>query len=87
MNDSPRYRANAADCLSAAQDPQRACDRDFRLSLAVSWLLLARQDEAMDNLLAGWDAEPVTDLVWGAVSDPFVSRGRLLTCGGQFGAV
>ena len=28
--------------------------------MAVSWLSLARQDEAMDSLLASWDeAEPI----------------------------
>jgi hypothetical protein len=34
--------------------------RKLRLSMANSWLSLARQDEAMDNLLASWDtAAPV----------------------------
>jgi hypothetical protein len=46
--------------------------------MANSWIALARQDEAMDDLLAGWDtAEPVkTDLVFGAVSNPFVQGNR-----------
>jgi hypothetical protein len=46
--------------------------------MANSWLSLARQDVAMDKLLADGDAtEPVkTDLVLGAVSNPFVSRGQ-----------
>jgi hypothetical protein len=79
MNDSRRYRSNAADCLLAAKDAQRPGDRQLRLSMANSWLSLARQDEAMDNLLASWDtAEPVkTDLVWGTVSHPFVPGNRL----------
>ena len=64
MHDSLRYRSNAADCLLAAQTAQRPCDRKLRLSMANSWLSLARQDEAMDNLFAGWEtAEPVTDRV------------------------
>ena len=29
--------------------------RDLKEPCAVSWLSLARQDEAMDNLLASWD--------------------------------
>jgi hypothetical protein len=34
--------------------------RKLRLSMAASWLSLARQDEAMDDLLVRWNtAEPV----------------------------
>jgi hypothetical protein len=78
MNDSRRYRSNAADCLLAAHDAQQPRDRKLRLSMANSWIALARQDKAMDDLLAGWDtAEPVkTDLVFGAVSNPFVQGNR-----------
>jgi hypothetical protein len=60
MHDSRRYRYNAAECLLAAQEACQPFYRKLRLSMADSWLSLARQDEAMDNLLAGWDtAEPV----------------------------
>jgi hypothetical protein len=42
---------------------KQACEpyyRSLHLSMAVSWLSLARRHEAMDNLLASWDtAEPV----------------------------
>ncbi len=53
MNDAQRYRMNAAECLSAAQ----RCDPTYRgltLAIAASWLSLARQQRAMDELLAIW---------------------------------
>ena len=67
MHDSQRYRDIAAECLRAAQQAGQPHYRKLQLSMAVPWLSLARQDEAMDDLLASWDtAEPVTtDLVWG----------------------
>jgi hypothetical protein len=58
MHNSQRYRHNAAECLLAAQDASQPFYRKIRLSMAASWLSLARQDEAMDNLLASWD-EPI----------------------------
>ena len=51
MNNSICYRDRAAECLLAAQEPCQPYYRNIRLSMAVSWLSLARQDEAMDNLL------------------------------------
>ena len=60
MRDSRRYRYNAAECLLAAQEACQPYYRKLRLSMAVSWLSLARQDEEMDNLVASWDTdEPV----------------------------
>jgi hypothetical protein len=60
MHDSQRYRDRAAECLLAAQQACQPYYRKIQLSMAVSWLSLARQDEAMDDLLASWDtAEPV----------------------------
>ena len=56
MYDLKRYRSNAADCLMAAQDACQPGSRGIRLSMAVSWLSLARQDEAMDDLIATWEA-------------------------------
>jgi hypothetical protein len=53
MNDAQRYRMNAAECLSAAE----RCDPAYRgltLAIAASWLSLARQQEAVDGLLAIW---------------------------------
>jgi len=55
MHDSRSYRDNAAQCLLAAQEACQPYYRKFRLSMAVSWLSLARQDEAMDDLLASRD--------------------------------
>ena len=61
MHDSQRYRDRAAECVLAAQEACQPYYREIQLSIAVSWLSLARQDEAMDDLLASWDtAEPVT---------------------------
>jgi hypothetical protein len=34
---------------------QPAVLRKLRLSMALSWLSLARQDETLDNRLANWD--------------------------------
>lgn len=54
MHDSKRYRDQAADCLLAAEKGHEPYYRKLNLSLANTWLTLARQDEAMDNLLASW---------------------------------
>jgi hypothetical protein len=55
MQNWQRYRLIAAECLSAALAfPPR--ERLLRLSIAQSWLELARQDERMNALLALWDA-------------------------------
>jgi hypothetical protein len=51
MNDAQRNRVNAGECLSAAQRrelPHRGLTR----ALAASWLSPARQEEAVDELLA-----------------------------------
>jgi hypothetical protein len=53
MNDAQRYRMNAVECLSAA----KRCEPPYRgltLAIAESWLSLARQHEAMEELLAIW---------------------------------
>jgi hypothetical protein len=61
MHDSQRYRDMAAECLRASQQACEPHYRKLQLSMAVSWLSLARQDEAMDDLLASWDtAESIT---------------------------
>jgi hypothetical protein len=52
MNNSKSYRYNAAECLRAARATQ-----DYRRlyhSMAATWLLLARQDEAIENLFTTW---------------------------------
>jgi hypothetical protein len=45
MDDSRRYRHKAAECLLAAQDACEPSYRNLRLSMAASWLSLARQYE------------------------------------------
>jgi hypothetical protein len=52
---SQSYRDKAVECLLAAQGCSRYY-REIHLSLAAIWLSLARQDEAMDNLLASRNA-------------------------------
>jgi hypothetical protein len=59
MKDAQRYRMNAAECLSAAE----RCEPPYRgltLAIAASWLSLARQQIAMNELLAIWN-EASTD--------------------------
>jgi hypothetical protein len=78
MDDSQRYRFNAAECLLAAQEEGQSGTRRLRLSMASSWLSLARQDEAIDNLLASWDtAEPVQPGRLRPLPQSFVSGNRL----------
>jgi hypothetical protein len=53
MDDAQRYRTNAAECLSAAE----RCEPPYSsltLAIAASWLSLARQQKAMEELLAIW---------------------------------
>jgi hypothetical protein len=70
MHDSQRYRDRAAECLLASQEACQPYYRKLHLSMAASWLSLARQGEAIDNLLA---------TSWNLVPDPqtFVSGNRL----------
>jgi len=49
MHDSRRYRDSAAECLLAAQGACELHCRRLHLSMADSWLSLARRDEAMDK--------------------------------------
>jgi hypothetical protein len=60
VHDVQRYRMNAAECLSAAE--RSGPDyRGLKLAIAGAWLSLARQQEAMDELLAIWSkARPTT---------------------------
>jgi hypothetical protein len=53
MNDAQRYRMNAVECLSAAERCEPAY-RGLTLAIAASWLSMARQQKAMDELLAIW---------------------------------
>ena len=53
MHDSRRYRAIAADCLLAAQEASQPHRHRLHLSMAISWLSLARQYEAIERLFQG----------------------------------
>ena len=55
IRDSRRYRDCAAECLLNAQEACQPYNRKLKLSMAASWLSLAGQDEAIDNLLADVD--------------------------------
>jgi hypothetical protein len=50
MHDSRRYRDSAAECLLAAQETSQPHCRKFHLSMAISWLSLARKYEAIEGL-------------------------------------
>jgi hypothetical protein len=56
MRDSKRYLYNAMECLSAAQVAHDPYYRELNLSLAVTWISLARQEVATAALVAGWNA-------------------------------
>jgi hypothetical protein len=60
MQDSQRYRHNAAECLLASYEARQPCYGRLNLSMATLWLAFVRQDETIDNLLASWDmTEPI----------------------------
>ena len=70
MRDSRWYRDSAAECLLNAQEAYQPYYRKLKLSMAASWLSLARQDEAIDNLLADLDmANPIKTDVLAQQSD------------------
>jgi hypothetical protein len=50
MQASQHYRNSAAECLLAAQEASQSHRRQFHLSMAISWLSLARQYEAIEHL-------------------------------------
>jgi hypothetical protein len=56
MLDSKRYLDNALECLSAAQLAHDPHSRELNLTLAVTWISLARQEDATAALVAGWNA-------------------------------
>ena len=57
MLDSERYHRHAAECLIAAKETADPCIRQIHLTLAASWLTLARDDDVVGKLLAGWGIE------------------------------
>ncbi len=61
MHDQERYRSNAADCLSEAHDTLHPGHRNLNLFIAATWLSLARQDEATENVIASWNTPKVPE--------------------------
>jgi hypothetical protein len=60
MRASQRYREIATECLLAAQATRDPNYIRLHISMATSWVTLARQDEATADLLASWNVpEPV----------------------------
>lgn len=57
MYDSRRYRDSAAESLLAAQEASQAHCRELHLSMAISWLSLARKYEAIERLFQGTDCK------------------------------
>jgi hypothetical protein len=53
MHVSRRYRDSAAECLLAAQEASQLHSRKLHLSMAISWLSLARKYEAIERLFQG----------------------------------
>jgi hypothetical protein len=78
MDDAQRYRLNAAECILAGELCEPAY-RDLTFAIAVYWLALARQQIAMDELLAIWSeaqsAAPIL-LPFQPSSNP--ARGRII---------
>jgi hypothetical protein len=58
MDETKRYRLNAAECLLAA----KTCGSGYRdtiLSISACWHRLALQDQAMYTLLASWTSTQI----------------------------
>jgi hypothetical protein len=53
MHASQHYRDCAAECLLAAQEAFQPHRRKLHLSMAISWLSLARQYEGIERLFQG----------------------------------
>jgi hypothetical protein len=60
MSDAQRFRDNAAECLLLANC--QSGYRDLFLSIPGCWHLLARQDEAVNTLLASWTDPEIPEL-------------------------
>jgi hypothetical protein len=57
MSNALLYRRNAADCLDAAERWSGSHYRELFVCLFAAWQALAKQDETIAKLLAGWEAE------------------------------
>ena len=75
MHVSGRYRDSAAECLLVAQEASQSHRRKLHLSMAISWLSLARQYEAIERLFQGTGEAA---LIKGArLSFPKIISGRI----------
>jgi hypothetical protein len=70
MLDSQRYRYSVRECLLAAKEASEPCYRKLRLSMASSWLSLARQEEATDNARVFWGSAERSNLIGSRLSLP-----------------
>jgi hypothetical protein len=77
MNDAQRYRMNAAECLSAAERCGPAY-RDLTVSIAETWLALARHQDAIDEVLATWGTVQAAAPTRLPSSNLRASRGRII---------
>jgi hypothetical protein len=77
VHDSERYRSNAADCLSEVHDAGQPDNRNLNLFTAAAWLSLAREDEAIEIVIASWNTPKVPE-----ARPAFVFQG-VLGCFGQ----
>jgi hypothetical protein len=68
MNDAQRYRRNAAQCLTAAEQRETPYRRRLAFTIAAYWLALARQQKVVDELLANCSTLPSasSDMIEGA---------------------
>ena len=78
MHVSERYRSIAADCLSEAHDAGQPDNRNLNLFTAAAWLSLAREDEAIEIVIASWNTPKVPQ----ARMASFIFQG-VLGCFGQ----
>jgi hypothetical protein len=77
MHESERYRSNAADCLSEAYDAGQPDHRNLNLFTAAAWLSLAREDEAIESVIASRNTPKVPE-----ARTAFIFQG-VLGCFGQ----
>jgi hypothetical protein len=57
MNDAQRYRMNAAQCLSAAEERESPY-LSLAFTITAYWLALERHQAALDELVAGGGTLP-----------------------------
>jgi hypothetical protein len=61
VNDAQRYRMNAAQCLTAAEQRETPYRRRLAFTIAAYWLALERYQAALDELVANGGEEGFSD--------------------------